>query len=475
MNLRRIESILATAIFIFILIVLYSNGAPHESRRVFFSWLAYTSVIYGTFMVFTQWITPAFFIQRKIEAGIALTLLLFFFTWGGLAGCLWIQGFQSYRGNGFQHYLLQGLSLGASAMVFLLMFTYEGIKRMIRYMQAQNKSLAARIIQESLIVLGGGLLILLPLLSVERNLWALWLVSIPYAYLLFALNTYWLMPFSEKRRNDPGTYLLIAIPISFVAFVPFGVLFLGITQFSGFVFFALWFFITLVALPLSYYIYQRQKERIAQWVNLKIELGQASADLSFLRSQINPHFLFNILNTLYGLALQENAERTASGIQKLGDMMRFMLHENNQDRILLAREIEYLRNYIDLQQLRTASTPGITVECDIQDALEGTYIAPMLLIPFVENAFKHGISLQEKSWIKISLYESDQRLYFDVHNSIHRKAEADPERSHSGVGLENVKQRLAMLYAGNHELVIRETTQEFFVHLTLTQRPLGQV
>lgn len=467
MKFRRIESILATAIFIFILIVIHSNRAPYESQRELVSWLAYTSVIYGTFMVFTQWICPAFFIKRKIEIGIALTLLLFFSTWIGLAVCLWIRGYRFHQGDAFWQYLNEGPALGVAAAVFLLIFAYEGIKRGIRYMQAQNNNLASRIMQESFVVLGGGLLVLLPLRSFDRDLSALWITAVPYAYLLFALNTYWLAPFSEKRRDDLSKYLLMAVPVSFVAFIPFGLLFLGLTRINGLAFFAMWFCITLVILPLSHYIYQRQKERIAQLVNLKIELGQASADLSFLRSQINPHFLFNILNTLYGTALQEHAERTSSGIQKLGDMMRFMLHENNQDRILLAREIEYLRNYIELQQLRIATSESVIVEHDIKDVLESTYIAPMLLIPFVENAYKHGISLQEPSWIKISLYESENNLFFDVHNSIHRKGDSDPERRHSGVGLENVKQRLAMLYPNRHELVIRETTQEFFVHLTI--------
>src|SRR5690606_25930812 len=157
--------------------------------------------------------------------------------------------------------------------------------------------------------------------------------------------------------------LLIAIGVAFVAFIPFGVFFLNVTGSAGPVYFVIWICITLIVLPLVNFVYQQQRVRIGQLVNLQTELGHTSAGLSFLRSQINPHFLFNILNTLYGTALQEDAERTASGIQKLGDMMRFMLHENNQDRILLAREIEYLRNYIDLQLLRTATSPDITVEC----------------------------------------------------------------------------------------------------------------
>ena len=111
------------------------------------------------------------------------------------------------------------------------------------------------------------------------------------------------------------------------------------------------------------------------------ELVKSKADIQFLRSQINPHFLFNVLNTLYGTALQENAERTAEGIQRLGDMMRFMLHENNLDFIRMNKEVEYLRNYIALQKLRTQSSPDIIIEDNINEQNCNYQIAPMLLIP----------------------------------------------------------------------------------------------
>ncbi len=91
----------------------------------------------------------------------------------------------------------------------------------------------------------------------------------------------------------------------------------------------------------------------------------------------------------------------------------------------------------------------------------------MLLIPFVENAFKHGISLQHPSYIKVTLQTKDKTLYFDVHNSIHIKPDNDPEKFKSGIGLQNVKQRLALLYPNNHELIIRESAKEFFIHLTM--------
>lgn len=211
----------------------------------------------------------------------------------------------------------------------------------------------------------------------------------------------------------------------------------------------------------------RNRKNIEEIVTLKTELGKSDATLNFLKSQINPHFLFNALNTLYGTALQENAERTGEGIQKLGDMMRFMLQENVEDKISLSRDIEYLNNYIALQKLRTSTSSDITIETQIDEQLNDFQITPMLLIPFVENAFKHGISLQYPSHIKITLQTHENKLFFDVHNSTHPKPDNDPEKLKSGIGLQNVKQRLALLYPNSHELIIRENAKEFFIHLTL--------
>lgn len=222
-----------------------------------------------------------------------------------------------------------------------------------------------------------------------------------------------------------------------------------------------------VSLPLAWFIHKRRYANSLEIKNLRTDLRKSDANLNFLKSQINPHFLFNALNTLFGTALQENAERTGEGIQKLGDMMRFMLHENTQDKISLTREVEYLNNYIDLQKLRTSRSADIRIEAQIEEQINNLQITPMLLIPFIENAFKHGISLQQPSYIKMTLQTKESTLYFDVSNSIYIKADNDPEKLKSGIGLENVKQRLSLLYPGKHELIIRESANEFFVHLTL--------
>jgi two-component system LytT family sensor kinase len=223
----------------------------------------------------------------------------------------------------------------------------------------------------------------------------------------------------------------------------------------------------LLVTPLSRLIYQQRKDRILQLRGLETELGQSKADLEFLRSQINPHFLFNVLNTLYGSALQENAGTTAGGIQQLGDMMRFMLHENNLDQIPMEKEIGYLRNYIALQQLRAQSSPTIRIQAQIDEAFCDHRIAPMLLIPFVENAFKHGISLREESWIRIKLNCTPKSIHFEVRNSVHSRQGEDPEKDRSGIGMKNVLNRLNLLYAGRHEFFVHQDEREFFIQLSI--------
>jgi LytS/YehU family sensor histidine kinase len=177
--------------------------------------------------------------------------------------------------------------------------------------------------------------------------------------------------------------------------------------------------------------------------------------------------LFNALNTLYSVSLKENAEKTSDGIQKLGDMMRFMLNENHQDRIPLSKEIEYLHNYIDIQRMRIDENHDIEIKVNIQNSEREIFISPMLLNPFVENAFKHGISFRNSSWIYITLTQDAQKLYFKVHNSLHPKQENSPEHENNGIGLENVKKRLELIYPNRHTLDIQASDNDYFVSLII--------
>jgi len=311
------------------------------------------------------------------------------------------------------------------------------------------------------------ILILLLVNEVDPFGLVVWTIIVPLTVLIVFIHFFYLIPFSPKQRFWSKKYLYNLFPILLTLSLIVALLIKlfwneGSDVFTAFV---LTFLYSLfVAVPVSWYIYKNHHDKIF----LLSQLGSSQANLNLLRSQINPHFLFNTLNSLYGTALQENAERTSEGIQKLGDMMRFMLYENTQSKISIAREINYLKNYIDLQKLRIVSSSQIAVEIHIDEPLENLQIAPMLLIPFVENAFKHGISFNEPSFIKANLQTLNNRLLFSVNNSVHVKNQNDPESQNGGIGLENVKQRLALLYPEEHELVIRENQKEYFVHLTLT-------
>lgn len=191
------------------------------------------------------------------------------------------------------------------------------------------------------------------------------------------------------------------------------------------------------------------------------------AELAQLRTQLNPHFLFNALNSLYTAAHREKSETTAEGIQRLADIMRFMLSENNHERILLEKEVQYLENYLYIQRLRVDETQGVDITVSLSLAMPNAYIAPMMLIPFVENAFKHGISHKAPSWIHVTLAVDNGKLEFHVANSRHKKTARDPEEFQGGIGMPNIRKRLELIYAHRYTLDIKETNDEYSARLTL--------
>ncbi|HLK28879.1 MAG TPA: histidine kinase [Puia sp.] len=283
-------------------------------------------------------------------------------------------------------------------------------------------------------------------------------------FLMAISNMYWIFPIkgNESFLKPAIVFRLLlsasifSIPIMFFiheGFAPALVLYISVLLF--------------IITPITWLVYQKRKDELQLLRGAEKTIAKSKTDLQFLRSQINPHFLFNVLNTLYGTALQENAERTSSGIQKLGDMMRFMLHENNLDFIQMSKEIDYLKNYIALQKLRTELSSDIIIEDNISGQNCNHKIAPMLLIPFVENAFKHGISLKEKSWIKINLECNEKNILFEVRNSMHAKNDNDPEKERSGIGFKNVLERLKLIYGGRFQASVNADGQEFFVQLAI--------
>ncbi|TFF38324.1 sensor histidine kinase [Mucilaginibacter psychrotolerans] len=432
------------------------------------------------FLAFLLWnfvIIPSLIEKRKTTLMILLAVALFGAIWlfCGITDT-WLKGYLFYKKSpGYVYNLVFKTNLVYAVWVMMMLTLYSVIKHVANYLLNNTEKIESEykvLTRDSIIALVVWMLLIFGLLLVDANtgVICLFFLTIPVAIGVHGLSTYSLIPTTLAINKRFFTYWFkVAIVTAAVSIPALFILALvlnrgeevGITACFNAA------FQLLVVAPFSWISYKRRLAGKAEILNLKTALGTSAANLDFLRSQINPHFLFNALNTLYGTALQENADRTGEGIQRLGDMMRFMLQENMHEKILLTREIDYLNNYIALQKLRTQTSPDIRIEVQIEDHILGLQIAPMLLIPFIENAFKHGISLREPSHIKITLQTKEGKLYFDVHNSIHTRPDNDPEKGKSGIGLVNVKQRLKLLYNNKHELIIRENASEFFIHLTL--------
>jgi hypothetical protein len=186
------------------------------------------------------------------------------------------------------------------------------------------------------------------------------------------------------------------------------------------------------------------------------------SEVSFLKSQVSPHFLFNTLNNIYSLSLN-NSPNTSEAVMKLSQLLRYMLYESDGKQVGLTKEIEYIQNYIELQKIR------VRQDVEILFAVKGDYenkmIEPMLLIPFIENAFKHGVNYSSKSVINIHIDVKDDRLHLEVENPVHPKTDKDKA---SGIGLTNVKRRLELLYPHQYQLDLKELHGKYIVKLNLS-------
>ena len=205
---------------------------------------------------------------------------------------------------------------------------------------------------------------------------------------------------------------------------------------------------------------------IHQNEKMALESQNLQSELKFLKSQINPHFFFNTLNNLYALTLKKS-DLAPEIVLRLSEMMRYMLYESNEKMVLLENEIKYVKNYLELEKLRQGD------RFDIQFKLDGNAnekkIAPLLFIPFLENSFKHGLDNQIKSgFVNIDLRIKGEDLHLTIENSKPPSIPAKKqEKKSGGIGLENVKRRLKLLYPNRHKLEIREKPHSFRVFLNL--------
>jgi two-component system, LytTR family, sensor kinase len=202
----------------------------------------------------------------------------------------------------------------------------------------------------------------------------------------------------------------------------------------------------------------RSEQQAKEIANEKLK-----AELSFLKAQINPHFLFNTLNNIYALASAQS-DQTAPAVMKLSSIMRYVLTEARNDVVPLEKEIQFTTHYIELQKMRL--TDKTKIEFVINGDPLGREIAPLLLLPFVENAFKYGVSTRECSPIHILLDIKEESLYFSISNHKHFNT-ALKMADNTGIGINNTRRRLELLYPGKYDLIINDKSNDFTVHLNI--------
>jgi Putative regulator of cell autolysis len=197
----------------------------------------------------------------------------------------------------------------------------------------------------------------------------------------------------------------------------------------------------------------------------EMEKDKITSELSFLKAQINPHFFFNTLNNIYVLT-QVDGDMAGEAIHQLSRMMRYLLYETQQGQTQLSQEIAFVEDYISLMQLRL--TDAVKVKIDTPPQLKDMPMAPMILLPFLENAFKHGVSATAQSHIDIVILQRESLLDITVKNSIMKDNSVSLDTS-GGIGLVNTRRRLELLYSGKHKLEICELNadNEYTVHLIL--------
>ncbi len=296
------------------------------------------------------------------------------------------------------------------------------------------------------------------------------------SFIFMLLNFYFfysfLIPFFFKKKKS--FYLLLLLTVLFILIFPF-------LQHRFFSFMMNtfnwnfrkvkhpgWFFpesytVTILYTGLAFLARFTTRWIVDQQIKTELINQNLASELALLRSQVNPHFLFNTLNNIYSLVYTKS-DSAPEAMTKLSDIMRYMLYEANTDKVPLTKEADYLKSYIEILQLRLSNQKFI--ELTLSETSIDKPIAPMLLIPFVENAYKHCNKKSPSPGIKIFLNVDKDLLTFRVINSVKKEME-QKENPEGGIGLKNIKRRLELLYPGKHTLTITEDPGYYSVELCL--------
>jgi two-component system, LytTR family, sensor kinase len=251
-------------------------------------------------------------------------------------------------------------------------------------------------------------------------------IALAVATIAYRIGRYYFFP--QARINNDFWQTLLHIPSFFVA--PF-------------------YFISIPAL--GYIIFIFSKLHTNELQKREAEKQRMIAEVNLLKSQIQPHFLFNTLNNLYGLALSSSSN-TADSIMRLSKIMEYMLYNSEKEQVPLGLEMQYIRDYVELEKLRYGNR--LQVSWDIDEKLNDQLISPLLLFPFIENAFKHGSGKEEgETWLSVSLQKEASAIVYVVVNSVPSASQANTTSVNgSGYGLQNLQKRLDLAYPGKHTL-----------------------
>lgn len=223
----------------------------------------------------------------------------------------------------------------------------------------------------------------------------------------------------------------------------------------------------LIVIILTYALKYTLIAFITQNELLRLQKEKLQLELNALKGQIHPHFLFNTLNNIYSLTLK-NSGQASESILKLSDIMRYVLYQANQDKVALTSEIDFIRNYVELQRIRYSQRYDIRL--DVSGDPDGRMVSPLLFIDFTENAFKHGIDKRfSDGLVHIAFMIEKEEIRFNAVNSIGQEADQKDSLSTSGIGLKNIQKRLDILYPGKHHLKITRNEERYGVELILQQ------
>ncbi len=301
-----------------------------------------------------------------------------------------------------------------------------------------------------------------------------WFSVISFAFTLINFYFFYSFLIPVFYRNRKSIYLLLGLTALFVLIYPW-------LQHKVFSFLIdvfewnfkrvrhrRWFYpesytLTILYTGLAYLARFTTRWIMDQQIKSELIYQNQQSELALLRSQINPHFLFNTLNNIYSLVYTKSDDAPRA-MTKLSDIMRYMLYEATTEKVMLDKEINHLRSYIELLLLRL---PGKKfIEFNVDGNTENKHIAPMLLFPFVENAYKHCNKKSPAPGIKITLEVREDLLTYTVINSIKKESDIS-ENDEGGIGLKNIRRRLELLYPDRHELIISETTTHFSIELRI--------